>query len=261
MPKFAANLSLLFTEHPLEERFKAAHRAGFQYVEIQFPYALTTEQMGEQLERCNQELILFNLPAGDWQAGDRGLAALPDRVDEFREGVELAIQYAKQLGVTKLNCLAGVPAPSFSAEQVESVLLENVKYAADHLADEGISLMIEGINSVDVKGFWLDRSEKVFKLIEQTGRNNIFMQYDLYHMQMMEGNLTNTLTGHLNKIGHIQIADLPGRHEPGTGEINFPFIFNTLDSIGYSGFVSLEYLPCKDTESGLSWLKEYVSNA
>ena len=254
MPKFAANLTLLFREHAFLDRFEAAARAGFRAVEFQFPYAQRADEIAERLRAHRLEAVLHNLPAGDWEAGDRGIACDPQRVGEFRDGVSLAITYARRLGVRNLNCLAGIAPPGVSAEHARATLIDNLRFAADALKTEGIRLLIEPINTFDMPGFCVHRTAQALELIRATGSDNVSVQYDVYHMQRMEGELAATLQRHLASIAHIQIADNPGRHEPGTGEINFPFLFRWLDEIGYAGWVGCEYLPRTTTEAGLGWI-------
>ncbi|WP_431687766.1 hydroxypyruvate isomerase [Hahella sp. NBU794] len=255
MPKFAANLSMLFTDVPMEARFAAAAEAGFTGVEMQFPYAWDKALLSASRENAGVSVVLHNLPAGDWDAGERGIACIPGREREFREGVELAITYAKALGAPRLNCLAGIKPVSVSDEQAWLTLTENLRYAAKKLNDEGIVLTLEAINSLDVPGFLVDSTEAALRAIQLSGVNNIKYQYDIYHMQVMEGDLVRTIKRHLANIGHIQFADNPGRHQPGTGEINFAYIFSQLDEMGYQGWVSAEYIPLGNTRDTLGWLQ------
>lgn len=254
MPRFAANLTMLFTERPFLERFAAARAAGFHCVEYLFPYAFEAGELRRLLADNGLTQVLFNLPCGDWAAGDRGLAADPARVAEFRAGIPLAVEYAKALGVTRLNCLAGKLAPGVTEAAALETMAENVAYAADILAAEGLSLVIEAINRFDIPGFVLSRTSQVMALLDAVGRPSAAMQYDVYHAQRQEGELAATLAANIGRIGHIQIADNPGRHQPGTGEINFPFLFAELDRLGYGGYVGLEYVPTPDTEASLAWV-------
>lgn len=257
--KFAANLSLLFTERPLLERFAAARAAGFDAVEIQFPYSLTLEQLRHELDTHELNLVLINIPAGDWQAGERGLACLPGREAEFAAGLDQAIDWACRLKVGKLNCLAGVMPQDFTEEQVAKTLAGNLKLAAERCRQAGLELMLEAINTRDIPGFYLHHSEQVLTLIRQLELPVTALQYDVYHMQIMEGNLISTLQQNADKIRHIQIADVPGRHEPGTGEINFTNLFKALELQGYPGYISLEYIPQGETEAGLGWLATWMT--
>lgn len=256
MPKFAANLTMLFTELPFLERFGAAAKAGFQGVEYLFPYAYPKDELADCLREHRLVQVLHNLPAGNWEAGERGIACHPDRVDEFREGVARAIDYAQALGCRQLNCLVGVPPAGVSGELVRYVLTSNLRYAAGHLAEAGIRLLVEPINTFDIPGFYLSRTDQASALIGEVGSDNLFIQYDIYHAQRMEGELAGTLARHLPRIAHIQLADNPGRHEPGSGEINFPWLLGHLDELGYTGWVGCEYKPATTTVEGLGWLKQ-----
>nr|PZN71571.1 MAG: hydroxypyruvate isomerase [Bacillota bacterium] len=257
MPRFAANLTMLFTEVPFLERFAAAQKAGFRSVEFLFPYAYSVSEIQSRIDRHHLEVVLFNLPAGDWQAGDRGIAADPRRVEEFRDGVRQAIPWAKALGVPRLNCLAGKQVPGVSYGEQWKTLVENVRFAAQALGEAGLSLTVEALNHFDIPGAFLTRTEQVLALLAEVDLPNVFVQYDVYHAQREEGNLVPTLREHLPRIGHIQIADSPGRHQPGTGEINYRFVLGELDRLGYQGYVSLEYIPEPDTVSSLGWIREF----
>jgi len=257
MARFAANLTMLFGEVPFLERFALAAQHGFKAVEFLFPYPYTVEQLGQALETHRLELVLHNLPAGDWDAGERGIACLPDRVEEFRAGVHKAISYAARLGVRQLNCLAGKTPADADPGLVHATLVNNLRYAATRLAEERIRLLIEPINTFDIPGFHLSRSAKALALIDEVASDNLWLQYDVYHMQRMEGELASTIKAHLHRIAHVQIADNPGRNEPGTGEIHYPFLFAWLDRIGYTGWIGCEYKPASTTEAGLGWLKRY----
>lgn len=257
MPKFAANLTMLFTEVTFPERFALAAQAGFKYVEYLFPYPYGMVELQQQLKSHRLQQILFNLPAGNWAAGDRGIAADPARVQEFRAGVEQAVSYAEGLGVRKLNCLAGKRLPEVAEAAQWTALVENVRFAAESLGKEGIDLVIEPVNQFDIPGFFLNRTDQVLKLIEAAGQPNVFIQFDVYHAQRQEGELVATLRKQIAKIGHVQVADNPGRHQPGTGEINYPFVFKELDAAGYQGYVGLEYVPQGGSTASLDWVKEF----
>jgi hydroxypyruvate isomerase len=203
--------------------------------------------------------VLHNLPAGDWAAGERGIACLPDRVGEFQEGVGRAIEYAQALGCSQLNCLAGLAPPEADADALRETLVSNLRFAADALGSAGIRLLIEPINTRDIPGFYLTGTRQALEIIDATGSDNIGLQYDIYHMQIMEGDLASTIERHLGRIGHMQLADTPGRHEPGTGEINYPFLFGFIDRLGYRGWIGCEYKPAAGTLDGLAWLKPYLS--
>ncbi|MEO7334955.1 MAG: hydroxypyruvate isomerase [Caldimonas sp.] len=257
MPRFAANLSMLFTEHPFLDRFEQAAQAGFKAVEFLFPYAHTAEEIKERLDANGLTLVLHNLPAGDWDAGERGIACLPDRVDEFRAGVQRAIAYATVLGVPQLNCLAGKAPGGVQAEVLRRTFVDNLRFAAAALGKAGLKLLIEPINTYDIPGFYLSGTAQAVSILAEVGADNGFVQYDIYHAQRMEGELAATMEKYLSRIGHIQLADNPGRNEPGTGEINYPFLFAHLDRIGYSGWIGCEYKPADSakggTAAGLDW--------
>ena len=258
MPRFAANLSMLFTELPFLERFAAARAAGFRAVEYLFPYEFPKEELAARLRGEGLKQVLHNLPAGDWAAGERGIACHPNRVDEFRAGVERAILYANALDCGQLNCLAGKLPPGVEREQAHATLVANLHYAAGRLREAGIRLLVEPINSFDIPGFFLTRTEQAIALIEEVATDNLFVQYDIYHAQRMEGELAATLQRHLPRIGHIQLADNPGRNEPGTGEINFAWLLRHLDALGWKGYIGCEYRPRTTTLEGLGWMKEFV---
>jgi hydroxypyruvate isomerase len=259
MPRFSANLTFLFTELPFLDRLAAARRAGFPGVEYMSPYGEAKSEIAARLRDEGLTQVLFNLPAGDWGAGERGIAILPDRVEEFRRGVAQAIDYAKALDCRQINCLAGVAPKGADAGASRATLVANLAYAAGELARENIKLLIEPINTRDIPGFFLTRSAQALGLIEEVGSHNLFVQYDIYHMQIMEGDLARTIETNLSRIAHVQLADNPGRHEPGTGEIAYPFLFGHLDRIGYSGWVGCEYKPLTKTLAGLGWFEAYRS--
>ena len=256
MPKFAANLSFLFTEVAFPERFERAAAAGFGGVEYLFPYDYPAGDIAAWLKSADLEQVLFNLPPGDWAAGERGLACLPQRRGEFVESVELALDYAVRLDCRRLHCLAGLRPAGFGEGELEATYIANLRHAADRLATIGVTLMIEPINSrIDMPGYWLDSVDKALRLIKAVDRSNVKLQYDIYHAQIIAGDLARTLEENIQCISHIQIADNPGRHEPGTGEINYPFLFKLLDRLGYDGWVACEYRPQAGTEAGLDWFR------
>ncbi len=254
MPRFAANLSMLFTEVPFLERFERAAAAGFEAVEFLFPYAWPAAQIRALLDRHRLQLVLHNLPAGDWDAGERGIACLPDRVDEFRAGVATALEYARVLGVGQLNCLAGKAPAGVDPALLRATLVANLRHAAAELERAGLKLLVEPINTFDIPGFFVHRTAQALDILDEVGAANAFVQYDIYHAQRMEGELAATLQAHLPRIAHVQLADNPGRHEPGSGEIHYPFLFAHLDRIGYRGWIGCEYKPAAGTEAGLGWL-------
>jgi hydroxypyruvate isomerase len=251
---------MLFTELPMLDRIDAAAQAGFKAIEFQFPYACSAADIGQRMRAHGLELVLHNLPAGNWDAGERGIACHPDRVDEFRHGVAIALDYATALGAKQLNCLAGIAPAGVPDALLRQTLLGNLQYAATALKSAGIRLLIEPINTFDIPGFYINTTAQALALLDELGADNAFVQYDLYHAQRMEGELAGTLKRHLHRIAHVQVADNPGRHEPGTGEIHFDFIFRYLDSIGYTGWVGCEYKPATTTLSGLGWMKNKSIN-
>lgn len=253
MPKFAANLTMLFSELPFLDRFAAAKASGFAGVEYLFPYEFEKAELREQLQRHELTQVLHNLPAGNWAAGERGIAIMPDRVEEFRDGVARAIDYARALECRQLNCLVGIAPDDCDVFELNEVLVGNLRFAADALARERIRLLIEPINTIDIPGFFLSRTEQAAQIIGEVRSSNLFIQYDIYHMQVMEGDIARSLNRHLARIAHVQLADNPGRNEPGTGEINYPFLFRHLDSLGYGGWVGCEYKPRTTTVDGLGW--------
>ena len=255
MPRFAANLTMLFTEVPFLDRFERAALAGFKGVEFLFPYAHSSEEIRSRLDRHHLAMVLHNLPAGDWDAGERGIACHPDRVDEFRAGVEKALEYAVVLGVPQLNCLAGKMPEGVPEAQLRETFVANLRHAAGRLKQAGLRLLIEPINRYDIPGFYLHRTDQALALVDEAGADNLFVQYDIYHAQRTEGELAETLRMHLARIGHIQLADNPGRHEPGSGEINYPFLLGHIDRLGYPGWIGCEYKPAGVTESGLNWIQ------
>jgi len=257
MLRFSANLTMLFNEVDFLARFEKAAHAGFKGVEYLFPYPWKKEDLANALEKNGLTQVLFNLPAGDWNAGERGIACLPGREGEFREGVGKALDYAAALGCSQLNCLAGLTPRGESPEKIKAALVENLRFAADALEKKGIRLLVEALNSQDIPGFHLVRTSDVLYLLAEVGRPNVYIQCDVYHMQIMEGNLTKTLLDNLGRISHIQIADNPGRHEPGTGEINYPHLFQALEAAGYNGWIGCEYKPAGRTEDGLEWFASY----
>lgn len=257
MVRLAANLTMLFNEVPFMDRFEQAARHGFKGVEFLFPYDFEATEIAAKLEQHGLQIVLHNLPAGNWAAGERGIACHPDRVEEFRSGVDKAIAYAKALKVPQLNCLAGIIPQGMSREEALTTLAGNLRFAADRLKAEGILLLIEPINTFDIPGFAISNTAQGLDIIEKSGSDNVFLQYDIYHMQRMEGEITATIKKHQAKIKHIQLADNPGRFEPGTGEINYRYLFRMLDEIGYDGWIGCEYKPKAGTAEGLGWRAEH----
>jgi hydroxypyruvate isomerase len=258
MPKFCANLTFLWTEVDFLARFEKAAQAGFTGVEFALPYAFPAADIAERLRRYRLEPVLHNLPSGDWDQGERGIACLPDRVGEFQDGVGQAIAYAKALKCRQLNCLAGIAPAGVPADRVERTLVDNLRFAAQALDKEGIRLLVEPINTIDIPGFYLSRSAQTLRVLDAVGHSNAFLQFDIYHMQVMEGDLTRSLRTHVKRIAHLQLADNPGRNEPGTGEIHYPNLFRFIDEAGYTGWIGCEYKPLKGTDAGLGWVKPYL---
>lgn len=258
MPKFSANLSMLFTEVDFMERFERAARAGFKAVEYMFPYSYDVNRIAERLSECHLKQVLFNLPAGKWDQGERGIALREERKSEFEDGVQSAIHYAKTLDCSLVNCLVGLIPPDVPKEKTREILVTNLRFAGAALAREGIRLVIESVNTRDIPGFYLSRTADALALIREVNHPNLYYQYDIYHMQVMEGDITTTIRNNINRIAHMQLADNPGRHEPGTGEINYTNLFRFIDEAGYTGFIGCEYKPLTTTEEGLGWIKPYL---
>jgi len=256
MPKLAANVSMLFPQLDFLDRFAAAAKAGFRFVEYQFPYAWPAQEVARRAREAGVQPVLHNLPAGDFAKGERGIACLPGRESEFRDGVERAIEYAQAAGCPSLNCLAGL-APQ-DAEHFDT-LVGNVRYAARRLGAVGLKLMIEPINTRSVPGFFLSGSRQAIEVLDAAGEADAFLQYDIFHMQIMEGDLAHSIERLLPRIGHMQLADVPGRHEPGSGEINFDYLLAHIDAVGYAGWIGCEYNPRGDTVEGLKWARAYLS--
>jgi hydroxypyruvate isomerase len=253
--QFSANLSFLFTELDFADRFGAAARAGFKGVEFHFPYEHDKAALAEAALTSGVEVALFNLPAGNWAAGERGIACLPERKAEFQDGVGRAVEYAEALGCPRLNCLAGIP--TTTRDKALDTLVDNLRFAAAVTQRAGIRLLLEPLNTRDTPGFLVTTTAQALQLIDAAGGRNLQLQYDIYHAQVMEGDLARTLELHLPRIGHIQLADNPGRHEPGTGEINFPFLLRRLEELGYAGWIGCEYKPTGATEDSLGWLQAW----
>jgi hydroxypyruvate isomerase len=253
MIRLAANLTMLYNELDFLDRFAAAASSGFEGVEYLFPYAYPKEQIFERLQKYHLKQVLYNLPAGDWAKGERGIACIPTRIGEFQEGVEKAIEYAHVLGCTQVNCLAGIMPAGVDPESARKTLVSNLHFAASKLDAAGIKLLIEPINIFDIPGFSLSTTGQALEIIREVDSNNLYLQYDIYHMQRMEGELANTIKTNIKRIAHIQLADNPGRNEPGTGEINYRFLFSFIDSLGYDGWIGCEYKPKSNTMVGLDW--------
>ena len=258
MPRFAANLSMMFTEVPFIERFALAARAGFEEVEFLFPYAHPVAELKAVLAAHKLKVVLHNMPAGNWDAGDRGMACDPARVAEFRDGVALGVEYAVGLASPNLHCMAGKAPAGVDDALLRQTFVTNLRYAAGEAKKAGLKLLIEPINHYDIPGYYISGSAQALAIIDEVAKDgttdNLYLQYDIYHMQRMEGELAATMAKHLERIAHIQLADNPGRNEPGTGEINYAYLFAHLDRIGYRGAIGCEYKPATTTEAGLGWL-------
>ena len=255
MPKFAANLSMMFNEVPFPERFAAAAKAGFKGVEFLFPYDYTPAEVAGWLKENKLENALFNLPPGDFAAGERGIASLPGREQEFRDGVAKAIEYALALGTPKVHCMAGLFPAGADRAKHRAVYVENVRYAAQEMAKHGRMLVIEPINPRDIPGYFINTQAEGHAICKEIGLPNLKVQMDFYHCQIVEGDLTMTFKNNFAGIGHVQIASVPTRNEPDQGEINYRHIFKLLDEMGYDGWVGCEYRPRGRTEDGLGWLE------
>ena len=255
MPKFAANLSMMFNEHDFPNRFAAAAKAGFDAVEFLFPYDYSPAEVAQWHKENTLKNVLFNLPPGDWAAGERGIAALPGREAEFRAGVAKAIEYALALGTPQLHMMAGlVPAGSDMAIH-RKTYFENMKFAAQALAKHNLNLLLEPINTRDMPGYFLNTQAQAHQLRVESGEPNVKVQMDFYHAQIMEGDLAETFKKYFKDIGHTQIASVPKRNEPDNGEVNYPYLYQLLDEMGYEGYVGCEYRPKGKTEDGLAWFK------
>ncbi len=258
MPQFCANLTMLYNEMEFLARFRAAASSGFKGVEYLFPYDYPAEVLGERLSDNGLAQVLHNLPAGDWDAGERGIACHPGRMGEFQDGVGRALEYATTLGCGQLNCLAGIAPAGVRDDRLHQTFVDNLTFAAAELARAGIKLLTEPINTRDIPGFYLNNTRQALDIVTAVDSDNLYLQYDIYHMQIMEGDLARTIETHLPHIAHMQMADNPGRHEPGTGEINYDFLFDHIDRLGYTGWIGCEYKPTRDTQTGLTWIEPYL---
>lgn len=257
MPRFAANLSLMFGEVAFLDRFAAAVESRFSAVEYQFPYAFDRRDIASAARDAHLPVVLHNTPPGDFDKGERGLGCIPGRQAEFRDQVTLAIDYARAVGCTKIHVMAGIWPDGAKEEDLNKVFVENLRHAGKEAAKVGIDILIEPLSRPSVPNYFLVKSKQAIRLMDEAKVPNLYLQYDIFHMQVMEGNLAPTIERHLKRIGHIQIADAPGRNEPGTGEINFPFLLGHIDSLGYGGWVGAEYKPAGETKAGLGWFQPY----
>jgi hydroxypyruvate isomerase len=255
VPKLSASLSLLFAEVAFLDRFAAAREAGFGIVEAQFPYEVPADALAARLRATGLALETFNVPGGDIAAGERGLTALPDRVEEFRAGVARGVDYAQAVGTRKLNCLAGIRQPGVAWETQYACLIDNLGWAASRVADHGITLHIEQVCQADVPGFLIDTLAVAERVLDDVGSENLLLQFDIYHVQRAQGDVASQIRRLIRRIGHVQVADSPGRGEPGTGELNIAFLLAELDRLGYDGRVGLEYRPTRPTLESLSWIE------
>ncbi len=253
MPRFAANLSTMYQEHPFLERFGAAAKDGFKAVELQFPYECSAGDIGARLSGHGLAMVLFNAPPGG--AADRGLAALPGREDEFRQSVATALEYARLLGNRRLHLMAGLIKPGEERARARETYVRNLTYAAKEAASAGVTVVIEPINVRDVPGYFLNRQDEAHAICAELGAANLMVQMDFYHCQIVEGDLAMKLKKYIAGVGHIQIAGVPERHEPDVGEINYPYLFRLMDELGYAGWVGCEYRPRGATSAGLGWLR------
>jgi len=255
MPRFAANLSMMYTEHAFEDRFAAAAADGFEAVEYLFPYAYDPQMLAQRLHDNGLEQVLFNLSPGDWDRGERGMACHPGREAEFMATVEQAAHYADVLGCRRLHAMAGLLPQGVLPQQAQEVYVDNLRRATQRLAPQGVTLLIEPINTRDMPGYFLHHQQQAHDVVAEVGEPNLRVQMDFYHCQIMEGDLTRRLEQHLPGVGHIQIAGVPDRHEPDQGEVNYPWLFDRLDALGYDGFIGCEYRPRAQTSAGLEWLR------
>lgn len=260
MPRFAANLSMLYPELDFLDRFEAAARDGFEAVEFLFPYAYPAHELAARLQANGLRQVLFNLPPGQWDAGERGLAALPGREAEFREAVQLALRYADALDCPRLHAMAGLVAPGLRREDMQATYLDNLRWAAEQAARAGRDILIEPINPRDIPGFFLNRQDEAQAICAEVGADNLQVQFDIYHCQIVEGDIAVKLKRDMAGIGHIQIAGVPDRHEPDLGELNYPYLFEQIDALGYAGWIGCEYRPRAGTSAGLGWARPYLNH-
>jgi hydroxypyruvate isomerase len=257
MPRFAANLSMMFTELPFPRPLRRRGAAGFKAAEFLFPYDFPAAEIAARLKGAGLDQVLFNAPPGDWAAGERGQAALPGRQAEFREGFRRALDYAAALSCPRIHVMAGLAPAGVAHDTMTSVLAENLAWAADQAVPAGVKPVIEPINHRDIPGFFLNTTGQAAAIIEAVGPERVGMQFDLYHCQITEGDLVKRVEKHLPLIAHMQVADNPGRNEPGTGEVNWPFVFGKIDALGFRGWIGCEYRPAGETVAGLGWFAPY----
>ncbi|KVT70237.1 hydroxypyruvate isomerase [Burkholderia ubonensis] len=258
MPRFAANLSMMYNEYAFLERFAAAAHDGFKAVEYLFPYDFAAEDIRERLDQHGLTQALFNAPPGDWAAGERGIASLPGREDEFRRSIDTALDYARVLGNTKLHVMAGLIAPGQDRARHRATYVANLAHAAQAAFAHGITILVEPINQRDMPGYFISRQDDAHAICAEVGAPNLKVQFDCYHCQIVEGDLAMKLKRDFAGIGHIQIAGVPERHEPDLGELNYPYLFDLIDALGYDSWIGCEYRPKAGTSNGLGWLKPYL---
>lgn len=257
MPRFAANLSMMFNEVPFLDRFDAAAKAGFTAVEFLFPYEHPATELRQRLDGAGLSQVLFNAPPGDWAGGERGTACLPGRGQEFRDGVKSALDYAGALGCGMVHCMAGIVPAGLASGTAAALYATNVAWAAEQAAGHGVKIVIEPINHRDMPGFFLNTMAQGAAIVDAVGFDRLGLQFDIYHCQVTEGDLTKRIEALLPRIAHMQIADVPGRNEPGTGEIGWEYVFGRIDQLGYAGWIGCEYRPAGDTVAGLAWRQRY----
>ncbi|AWK84053.1 2-oxo-tetronate isomerase [Photobacterium damselae] len=258
MTRFAANLTMLFNEVDFLDRFEKAHQCGFKAVEYLFPYAFEPKVLADKLDKYDLKQALFNMPPGNWDEGERGFAAIPGREKEFEQSVDTTLLYAKELNCKKVHAMSGIICSKYSREEHIETFIKNIRYAADKFANYDIELMIEPLNNRDVPGYFIAHQREAVELIKKINRPNVKLQFDVYHAQIMDGDLTIMIQALATYIGHVQIASVPLRHEPSEGEVNFTHIFNVLNQAGYNDWIGCEYNPRQSTEEGLTWVKSYL---
>ncbi len=256
MPKFAANLTMMFSEYEPLERFERAAEAGFKFVEYLFPYKFDAAQLKQHIDGLGLKQVLLNCPPGNRDAGDRGIAIFPDRRDEFKKTIDTALSYAEALEVDRLHVMAGIPGAGHDPKRLYETYVENIRYAAKQVS--GRQVLLEPLNAKDAPGYFICNQDLTVDIIKEIGEPNVRLQFDFYHCQIMQGNLAARFENLFDYVGHVQIAGVPGRHEPDTGEINYPYLFDLMDRLGYDGYVGCEYVPRDTTEAGLGWLKGYL---
>lgn len=259
MPRLAANLTMMYTEHPFLDRYAAAARDGFSGVEFLFPYEFAAAELKSRLEAHGLTQALFNAPPGDWAAGERGIASLPGREGEFERGFDQALEYAAALGNRSLHVMAGLIRPEQDRAAHREAYLKNLAAAARAAASAGITVVIEPINTRDIPGFFLNRQDEAQAICAEVGAENLKVQFDIYHCQIVEGDIAVKLERDMPGVGHIQIAGVPDRHEPDLGELNYPYLFERIDSLGYAGWIGCEYRPKAGTSAGLGWARPYLA--